>query len=116
MTKTQKPKTIKTTWRMWTYDVWGNAKDGYDVNDRYSHGLIELRLKVIRNNVGTPLEFVSAYPTEYQLKKIFGVRCELDIDGDDREIRVDRASDSYPIGELNCESHESLSPIKERVS
>lgn len=24
--------------RVWTYDVWGNEKDGYEVNDRYEVG------------------------------------------------------------------------------
>lgn len=26
-------RTVKTEWRYATYDVWGNASDGYEVND-----------------------------------------------------------------------------------
>lgn len=25
-------KTVLTEWKAYTYDVWGNARDGYDVN------------------------------------------------------------------------------------
>ena len=25
---------IETIWELWNYDVWGNAKDGFEVNDR----------------------------------------------------------------------------------
>jgi hypothetical protein len=32
------------TLEWWNYDVWGNARDGYDVNDRSSSGtMVELR-------------------------------------------------------------------------
>lgn len=36
MMTNQKPAgSIKTTWELRTYDVWGNAKDGYEVNDSF---------------------------------------------------------------------------------
>jgi hypothetical protein len=106
-------KTILTTWRGATYDVWGNAKDGYDVNDKYSRGTVDIRLKVRTANAGTPQEFKHAYPSPYQIGKVFGTRAALDIDGDDCVVYVNRRSDGYPIGELVLESHESLSPIRE---
>lgn len=105
-------KTILTKWQVWTYDVWGNKKDGYDVNDRYKRGEIELRLKVNKHNIGTPQEFECAHPTNYQLKKVFGAGCQIETDGDDLTVYVSRRSDGYPIGELNCLSHNSLSPIR----
>ena len=108
-------KTIETTWSMATYDVWGNRKDGYEVNDVYRHGKISLRLKVQTANSGKPGEFNHAYPSDYQLRKVFGVGCRIDTDGDDLRVTVNRASDNYPIGELQCESHASLSPIRELV-
>lgn len=108
-------KTIETTWSMATYDVWGNRKDGYEVNDVYRHGTVTLRLKVHTANNGMPGEFKHAYPSDYQLRKVFGVGCRIDTDGDDLRVTVNRASDSYPIGELRCESHTSLSPIRELV-
>lgn len=107
-------KTVLTTWQKRTYDVWGNKSDGYTVNDSYSHGSIEIRCKVQTNNAGTPQEFNSASPSDFQLCQAFGVRCKIETDGDDLFISVNRASDSYPIGELICTSHRALSPIREK--
>lgn len=107
-------KTVLTTWHKRTYDVWGNKKDGYEVNDTRGHGSIEIRCKVQTHNAGTPQEFNSASPSDFQLCQAFGVRCKIDTDGDDLNIYVNRSSDSYPIGELVCESHLALSPIREK--
>jgi len=103
---------IKTIWALRTYDVWGNARDGYDVNDTYSAGKVELFIPQTRWNVGTPQEFVSASPTDRQIKKAFGVNCRIDTDGDDLSIYVNRERDGYPIGEMHCVSHASLSPVR----
>lgn len=105
---------IKTTWKLRTYDVWGNAKDGYEVNDTYSAGEVELRIPATKHNVGTPQEFTSAYPSDRQIKKAFGVTCRIDTEGDDLNIQVNRQRDGYPIGEMYCTSHESLSPVRKR--
>lgn len=35
-----RPRTVD--YRLWTYDIWGNAKDGYEVNDRYRQGIVAL--------------------------------------------------------------------------
>lgn len=107
-----KRKTIKTTWNVRTYDVWGNAKEGYDVNDSYNQGDIELDIPVTLFNANTLQTFESVYPTLRQIRSVFGIRCQIDLDGDDLTIYVNRRRDSYPIGELHCESHKSLSPIK----
>jgi hypothetical protein len=29
-------------WRLYTYDVWGNAQDGYEVNDVYPKQTLEI--------------------------------------------------------------------------
>lgn len=105
-------KTILTVWERRGYDVWGNRKDGYDVNDTFRESEVELRLKVKLYNENTPRVFETAYPTDYQLRKVFGVSCRLDVQGDDIHVYVNRASDGYPIGELICISHKSLSPIR----
>ena len=106
---------IKTTWERTTYDVWGNADDGYDVNDMYRGGIVEFPCSVQTHNAGTPHEFQSAYPSDYALRRVFGVSCALDTDGDDTTIYVRRHSDGYPLGELFCTSHSSLSPICAKV-
>ena len=107
-------KTVLTYWEVWSYDVWGNAEEGYDVNDRRCmERAYPIRLKPVTHNVGTEREFTSASPSDYQLGRIFGTRATLDTEGDDTHIYVNRASDSYPIGELYCFTHESLSPVRE---
>lgn len=44
---------------VWGLDVWGNAKDGFEVNDRSRSGKLEVVAKQIAYNVGTPHEFKS---------------------------------------------------------
>lgn len=111
-----KAQTELTVWEVWTYDVWGNAKDGYEVNDRCCHERShELSLTVERNNPDTPHEFVSAGPSDRQIREAFGIRCQFETDGDDLVIYVNRRRDGYLIGELICTSHESLSPIRRKA-
>jgi hypothetical protein len=106
-------KTVKTTWELWSYDVWGNKTDGYDVNDRSCFNReYPINLKIELNNPDSAFEFESAYPSDYQIKKAFGVGCNIDVSGDDVSVYVNRDSDGYPIGEMFCTSHESLSPIR----
>lgn len=113
MTNQSRPcGSIKTTWELRTYDVWGNARDGYEVNDSYNAGEIELRIPQTRHNVGTPSEFLSAYPSDRQIKRTFGVNCRIATYGDDVHIEVERERDGYPIGRMKCVSHESLSPVR----
>ncbi len=107
-------KRIKTIWQVRTYDVWGNKIDGYEVNDVYLRGEFEIDCKIITNNKGTSNEFSSCYPSDYALQQIFGTRAIIDTSGDDIHICVNRRSDNYPLGELHCLSHESLSPIREK--
>ena len=113
MTNHSKPfGSIRTTWELRTYDVWGNAKDGYEVNDSYSAGEVELHIPQTKYNLGTPHEFISASPTERQIKRVFGVRCRITAEGDDLHLHVDRERDGYPLGEMTCTSHASLSPVR----
>ena len=103
---------IRTTWELSTYDVWGNSRDGYEVNDRYGHGEVEVFAPQTVYNVGMAGEFVGASLTDRQIKRLFGVNCRISTDGDDLTIYVERERDGYPIGELQCTSHASLSPVR----
>lgn len=106
-------KTILTVWEVWEYDVWGDAEE-WTVNDRSCMDReYPIRLKPVTYNAGTPREFIGASPSDYQLGKLFGFTGKIDTDGDDTHIYVNRESDGYPLGELHCESHKSLSPIQE---
>lgn len=107
-------KKVPTRWEIWTYDVWGNAKDGYDVNDR-SCIFRDYPIDIVPTlyNAGTPHEFISAHPTDKQIREAFGLSpIRLDLDGDDINIYVSRERDGYPIGEMRCISHAHLSPVR----
>ena len=108
-------RTLETTWEVCTYDVLGNAEDGYEVNDRYRvHRAYPLTLAVVTNNPGTDRAFNSASPSDAQIREALGLVEDASIttDGDDLYIQVDASEDGYPLGELSCMSHESLSPIR----
>jgi hypothetical protein len=111
---TTNTRTVKTTWELWSYDVWGNEDDGYEVNDRSCFDrAYELELNVEVNNPGTPHEFLSAYPTDEQIVEAFFTKpIAIELDGDDLMIYIN-GEDGYPWGEMNCTSHKSLSPIEE---
>ena len=109
------PTFVETAWELRTYDVWGNAKDGYVVNDTRRVGEVTIRCTVERNNADTPQEFLSAYPSDSQIRRALNLRrVRLELDGDDSTIYVNRAKDGYPLGEMHCTSHESVSPIREK--
>lgn len=103
---------LPTVWDLTTYEVWGNAKDGYDVNNSFSSGSVELRIPRTRHNAGTEHEFISAHPTHRQIKKALGVTCRIETDGDDMNVTINRARDGYPLAAIYCTSHASLSPVK----
>lgn len=102
-----------TRWQVRTYDVWGNARDGWNVNDSYDAGETELELSVTTHNEGMGNQFQSATLSDEQISELFGG--EIETDGDDVTIYVNRSSDGYPLGELHCVSHDSLSPIRENL-
>ena len=115
MKPTNQSKKIRllTTWDVWTYDVWGNHEDGFDVNDRCCIARnYELAIPIETHNAGTPHEFRSASPTDRQIKKALGVLGAIETEGSDVMITVSLAKNGRPIGELICTSHENLSPIK----
>jgi hypothetical protein len=107
---------LLTTWRIRTYDVVGDCKDGYEVSDVNSIGEIELHIPQTRYSAGTPQEFVGAYPNDTQIKLAFGINCPIDANGDDLRIYVEREHDGYPIGEMICTSHASLVPVRKLVA
>jgi hypothetical protein len=104
-------RTIATQWECWEYGVIGNAEDGYVVNDRSCFNRqCPLTLGVKRYNGGTP----QAFPSMRQIGQIFRLQrpSRFKLDGDHTRIYLSRASDEYPVGEMFCTSHESLSPIR----
>jgi hypothetical protein len=96
------PKTMLTHWELWSYDVWGNRRDGYEVNDRscFARDYV-IRAKVQVFNPGKDTGFAKAHPSDYQITKAFGVTCKVSLDGDGEHIYLERESDGYPIGEAH---------------
>ena len=56
-------------YQLWTYDIWGNARDGFEVNNRYKCGTIEIKCKLHVYNAGTDFEFADYSPTDLQLSR-----------------------------------------------
>ena len=80
---------MKTSvWEVWEYEVWGNEEEGWTVNDRFCID----RSCTIKSR--------GDFPSDYQIRKAFGVGFRIETDGDDTIIHVDRARDSLPIGEM----------------
>ena len=112
-----KTEKIETTWETWTYDVWGNEKDGFEVNDRSCLSRdYPLTLKVETFNQGTDQEFKAAYPSDKQIREALDIkpRTRIVLEGDDLAIYVTHGPTGYPLGELHCTSHLSLSPILQK--
>jgi hypothetical protein len=91
-------KTKVRKFKLWTYDVWGNARDGFDVNDRYGHGHVTIRCKAKTYNAGTPNEFTDYQPTDRQLSRAAGFS-RVEWEGSDGVFYA-TASNGRPIGEL----------------
>lgn len=111
MTTKTYPKTVKTVWTLYLFDAVGNSEDGFEVNQSFNMGEIELTLKVEVFNKDTEREFPAAYPTDYQIKKLVNFWGKISLGGDDVYIDIEKEKDGYPLGRLVCESHGSLSPV-----
>lgn len=72
------------TWQLRTYEVCGDAKNGYKVINVDYHGDIKL----------------SDNPSDKKIKQAFGVRYQIKKYGDEVYIVVKRKRDGYPLGEL----------------
>jgi hypothetical protein len=86
--------TATATWEIWTYDVWGNAQDGWEVNDRFC----QQRAAEMPTDAddATILRTLKEWGI---LKKTTQLR-HLEIDGDDGLITVNQAKDGYPLCEM----------------
>ena len=95
-------KTQTRKFRVWTYDVWGNARDGFEVNDRYAHGTVEIVCREQVFNVGTLHEFSTFDPTDRQLSRAAGF-LRVTWDGSEGTYYAEGARNGRPVGEL-CEA------------
>lgn len=92
---------------LWSYDVWGNAKDGFEVNDRSRCGTVVIRCRKKVHNEGTPQAFVAYDPTDRQLSRAVGVK-GVEWDGvTDEGFYASARSNGKPICELVYEGDDS---------
>jgi hypothetical protein len=87
---------------LWSYDVWGNAEDGYDVNDRscYDRSFVVACPRHVFNE-GTPQEF-DTYPVpDSVIEEVFGE--DPDIDGEDDFTLYAADADGRHVGEMQFE-------------
>ncbi len=96
---TEHAKSKVRAFEVWAYDVWGNARDGYNVNDRCClDRRVEIRCRATIYNAGTPREFVSYHPTDRQLSAAAGFR-RVRWDGQDGTYEASTAH-GRPVGQL----------------
>ena len=94
------------TWRLYTYDVWGNAEEGYEVNDVYrTSDTLELPTD---DPTGTPLgpnELCAFMRNAWLNARVVGPAHLLDIDlSQDDVIYINDAKTAKPLAELRREA------------
>ena len=95
----QQPKFKVRKFKIWTYDVLGNARDGFDVNDRYGQGYVTIKCKREDFNVGTTIEFSTYEPADRQLSRAAGFY-RATWDGQEGTYYAEYSRNGLPIGEL----------------
>lgn len=107
---------------VWTYDVWGNARDGWDVNDRncihrkwdapavccvsnlprYPGARDEHRAFPADSASFTAEVCVSFELPDSSVREALGIdpRVKIEIEGDGTRYDVTRSRDGYPLGEI----------------
>jgi hypothetical protein len=80
-------------WKLYSLDVWGNAKEGYEVNDRYHLDNLEL------SDNATEKELVKILKSMDYLKKTVKMK-QLKIDWDEDYTTIDSAKTGKPLFQL----------------
>jgi hypothetical protein len=104
-------------WR--TYDVLGNARDGFEVNDSYNQGEIEIPVELILHNVPSELPSVgrtgrgnadillSYEMADKDIRKALDIKCGFETDGDDVHIYINKRSNGKPMAEITILRYEA---------
>ena len=88
---------------VWRYDVWGNERDGFEVNDR----------NCFVREAEFPAKTISAGDDDKSLLKWLkdigfikkGIHLSsINFDGDDTTIYIEQSKNGYPIGCIEIES------------
>lgn len=103
---TYKPNVVR--FQLITYDVWGNPKDGYEVNDLYPKGVVEIPESVLEiKDTDSFNSFEHRLMTFMRRSGIFykiPTKCMI-IEGEPAyTLYFTRRRDHYPICELRRET------------
>lgn len=85
---------MATKWRVWGLDVWGNDKDGYEVNDRW-----EITDDLILPRGSTDRDVMEWLKHAGLLKKYVQLRW-LNFEGDSDFIYIEQARNAYPLFQM----------------
>lgn len=96
---TKYPKFQTQTFTLYTYDLWGNARDGWDVNNKFKQGTITIKVKGTVYNQGTDQEFVSYHPTDLQINRAIGGK-GIRWEGETEYTLYGESKSGKPIAEL----------------
>lgn len=84
---------------VWSLDVWGNQKDGFEVNDRSKQGEYKVPC-----DFGTwSDEQLVRWLKDYGFIRKGVHRSSLSFDGDDLTIYVEQSRDSYPLYQIEID-------------
>lgn len=98
------PRQEVECWRMYTYDVWGNARDGFEVNNVFRTGhVIEIPVREGRGGVGASDRDILNILKEAGLVRQDVRPSQVRIDGDDEILEVEWASNGEPQFRLERE-------------
>ena len=109
---------ISTVWEIVTYDVWGNKRDGFEVNQSFHSGKIELPVKLEVSNPGSEWEFYSGELDDTNIRKALGITPRVRIYDpycNEGVIYANHESTDFPLGELRLVSHDGLSFNPDKV-
>jgi hypothetical protein len=94
------------TFTVWSYDVWGNAREGYEVNDRCKVGKVEIPEEALTPpadvmtgeafhawGVASDKAIVKALVDAGYLRPRF----KLEVEGDDGRIEITHAPTGRPL-------------------
>lgn len=86
---------MKHTYDVWSYDVWGNEEDGFEVNDRSKIGTIDLS----DADVDVDRQLINQLIKNGFLKENANVS-DFAIDGCQYTLYVNVEANGYPLYEL----------------
>lgn len=79
------------TWKVHSLDVWGNAKDGYDVNNEFSAGTVEIP------EGATDEELLKIFKGEFLDKHLTLRTVEFDNPGSESFFAIKQRKDGKPV-------------------